>query len=401
MPLITVYFSRAPFATLSSRDAELSSEPEVKYWGWLWEPEESRAASGSRQQIAAADENKYNELLDFKNKYISISNTDGLLRYKEIDRPDYVAESSKIIIPIITENDTLLNYSQLDKSNSGNKAYRIALMQTLKYEGLLKDIEIPKGFLISTGYIKNVEEFLKEANTPEELDNKLFENGENTYNQEIKEKCESLGIDPEKTIMRSAFNAEDLFEYPSAGLYTSEKCYKDDEFVITMNSIVNSKNSEAAVESRKRYNIPDNVIQPAVLLQEYIPSDYTFTAYTDLKNKRVDIDFAAKGSTFHKIDPAKIVYDSKNNNSRILKQQSYGNKFITDDKGNIIEKIDGNNPIAENWETLAPLIAIIGSNALALEEILSRRQDIEGGIKDGKVYFWQTRDIVKKALKRL
>ena len=344
------------------------------------------------------DEKKYNELLDLNNKYLSISNLNGKLEYKEIERPDYKAESSNINIPIITDNDTLLNYSQLNKSNSGNKAFRIALMQTLKYEGILKDIEIPKGFYIPTGYINNVEEFLNSAKTEEERKNLVFEN---PYNIEIKEKCESLGIEPKKTIMRSSFNAEDLYEYPSAGLYDSECCYDFDEFVLTMENIVNSKNSNAAIDSRKRYNIPDSVIQPAVLLQEYIPADYTFIAYTDLKNRRVDIDFAPSGSAFRKLEPAKIVYDSKNQNSRILKHQVIGNEFISDENGNIIEKTDGKNIIADNWETLAPLIGIIGTNALALEKILSRRQDIEGGIKDGKVYLWQTRDIVKKALKKL
>ena len=343
------------------------------------------------------DEKKYNELLSLNNKYLSISNLNGQLKYSEIERPNYIAERSNITIPKITENDILLNYSQLNNKNSGNKAYRIALMQTLKYEGILKNIEIPKGFYIPTGYINNIENYLKEAKTEEERQYREFEN---PYNLELKEKCESLGIEPSKTIMRSAFNAEDLFEYPSAGLYTSECCHNFDEFVLTINNIVKSKNSAAAVESRRRYNIPDSIIQPAALLQEYIKPDYTFTAYTDRKNQRVDIDFSVKEAAFRKIEPAKIVYDSKNGNSRIIKHQIYNNKFITDKNGNILEKTDGSNPIAENWAVLSPLIAIIGSNALELEKILSRRQDIEGGIKDGKVYLWQARDIVKIALKR-
>ena len=239
---------------------------------------------------------------------------------------------------------------------------------------------------------------MKEAKSDDERNNKLFENA---YNEELKEKCESLGIEPNKTIMRSAFNAEDLYEYPSAGLYVSEHCYKYDEFILTINNIVKSKNSEAAVESRKRYNIPDSVIQPGVLLQEYIKPDYTFTAYTDLENGRVDIDFSPSDSAFKKIEPAKIVFDSKKDQTRILKHQICDSEFITDENGNVISKEDGKNPIADNWGILAPLIAVIGKNAITLEKTFSKRQDIEGGIKDGKVYFWQTRDIVKKALKRL
>jgi hypothetical protein len=39
---------------------------------------------------------------------------------------------------------------------------------------------------------------------------------------------------------------------------------------------------------------------------------------------------------------------------------------------------------------------------LVLEKFFKHPQDIEGGIgKDGKVYFWQTRDIVAKGKKRI
>ena len=47
-------------------------------------------------------------------------------------------------------------------------------------------------------------------------------------------------------------------------------------------------------------------------------------------------------------------------------------------------------------------MGIVTSGAAVLEKFFNHPQDIEGGItRDGKVFFWQTRDIVAKAVKRI
>ena len=75
--------------------------------------------------------------------------------------------------------------------------------------------------------------------------------------------------------------------------------------------------------------------------------------------------------------------------------------YVLDENGNIIEKDWGENRIKKEWNILTPLLGIITAGALTLEEFFKHAQDIEGGIKNGKVYFWQTRDIVAKAVKRI
>ena len=344
------------------------------------------------------DKDKYNKLAQLKNKYISISNTDGNLTFKEIEKTPYAVEQQLINIPMLIGEDGFLNYSQLTKKNSSTKAYRLGMMQTLKYDGVLKNIEIPRGFIIPAKYIEKVENFLDEAVNDKERTDRKFEN---PYIKELEYKCESLGIDPKKIMMRSAFNAEDLYEYPTAGLYESDRCYRSDDFIFTMDNIYKSKDSPQAIESRKRYNIPDNVIQPSIIVQEYMAPEYTFTAYTDFDNKTVNIELSPKRYELIHINPAQIIYNENNEKSEIVEHQIYNSQFITDEKGNILEKEDGLNLVEDNWEVLAPLITIIGKNALALEKVFSKRQDVEGGIKNGKVYFWQTRDIVNKALKKL
>ena len=76
-------------------------------------------------------------------------------------------------------------------------------------------------------------------------------------------------------------------------------------------------------------------------------------------------------------------------------------RYVLDEEGNIVEKDYGEDRTKNAWNTLTPLLGIITAGALTLEEFFKHAQDIEGGIKNGKVYFWQTRDIVAKAVKRI
>ena len=51
------------------------------------------------------------------------------------------------------------------------------------------------------------------------------------------------------------------------------------------------------------------------------------------------------------------------------------------------------------FEELLPTLKKLVKNALVLEKEFGRPQDIEGGIKAGQLYFWQARNIVRKAIK--
>lgn len=344
------------------------------------------------------DENKYEELLGYEGQYINISNLEGDLRYVKIDKPTSYTENYKIIIPKFTKESDFLDYENLNSTNSGTKALRIAAMQSLIKNNVLKDVIIPSGFVVSTGYIENIESFLNEARTEDEREEKLINN---PFSQELLNKCNEVGINPQSSIIRSAFNAEDLCDYPTAGLYESECCHFEDEFIYIIDSIYRSKDKPSTIESRKRYNIPDEIVQPSVLIQEYIPAKYKFTAYTDLSANQVLIELGASEYAHLNIEPAKIIYNNEKQSCTIKDYQIYNNKFLIDEQCNIIEKECGHNPVADGWEQIAPLLKTVGINSLILEKVFAKPQDIEGGIIDGKVYFWQTRDIVKKALKRL
>ena len=81
-------------------------------------------------------------------------------------------------------------------------------------------------------------------------------------------------------------------------------------------------------------------------------------------------------------------------------KQKYKN--FSDEKGKIINCFKEESPIYKNWNALAPTLEIVTSGAMVLEQFFEHPQDIEGGItNDGKVFFWQTRDIVAKAKKKI
>ena len=50
----------------------------------------------------------------------------------------------------------------------------------------------------------------------------------------------------------------------------------------------------------------------------------------------------------------------------------------------------------KNINEIRDIIENLVKNALVLEKEFGKPQDIEGGIKNGQLYLWQTRNIVKK-----
>lgn len=344
------------------------------------------------------DENKYNELKKLNGEYVHVSNLDGDLSFFKIKNPLPVSENSKIVIPKFTDAASFLDYSELNKNNSGQKACKIAKMQELKDISVLENIIIPKGFIVSVGYIDKIESYLDNAENQTERDELLFDN---SFIDELENKCHQVGINPDNSIIRSAFNAEDLYEYPTAGLYDSECCYDKSEFVLVIDHIYQSKDSPKAIESRRRYGIPDFVVQLSVIVQEFIHSDYTFTAYTNLTEDKVLIELCASEFLHMNLEPATIIYDNKTKSLNTVSPQVYNSKFIIDQNINILNKEDGQNSISDNWDVLSKLLLTVSKNALILEKTFGKQQDIEGGISGGKIYFWQTRDIPRKALKHL
>jgi len=349
------------------------------------------------------DDKKYNEIKKLAGEYITVSNESGETKYSKIE----ASEAVKIIengsnicppnIPILDEEEKLLDFSELTRKNSGEKAYRLGVMQKLLNEGYLSDIDIPKGFVVPAGYINKIYGYINETNDKSERREKLISH---PLNSELVEMCKLYGIKEDDARIRSAFNAEDLPDYPTAGIYESKLSMLYGGFVKLIDDVVNSKDALPAKKSRERYGISDDIIQPTIIVQQDIYTKYPFTLYTETEDGKLRIETKANVMCFdHGTENAIISYDRKSGELKLeTVPNSYGD-YLVKDTGEVIERHLEQDEIEKDWGALIEPLKIAISNALKLEKYFGKPQDIEGGIFNGKVYFWQTRDIIKKAVK--
>ena len=340
------------------------------------------------------DDNKFNDLKNYEGKNISINNLNGVLDYKltydiETDAPENV---SKVTVPNLEYTDRILDFDELTPENCGNKGYRLGILQKLAENRVLKDVTIPKGFVLPEGYLKKAEEYFDIEDEEEKLD-RIFDG---IYTVEIRDKVENLGFDISNTIIRSNFNTEDLSEFSSAGIYDSFRNDSEIEPFLRIKDVVESKKSELAKYVHNRYGIKDSEIQPSVIVQDSICSDYNFTVYSDDKDNNVMIELNDYRSGFLESAPAQIKYNKDTKELTLARKQKPMADFWLDENGKIIEKNYDEVRMDRDWEALVPVLKKIALNAEILEDFFNTPQDIEGGIKNGKIYFWQTRDIVEK-----
>ena len=196
-------------------------------------------------------------------------------------------------------------------------------------------------------------------------------------------------------MIRSAFNGEDLEDNSAAGLYNSYWQDIEDFNLDAIYSVIESKNKPIAVSSRKQHNIPDEAIKPSVILQDRIKSDYSFTTYTEspLDKNKVLIEMFITEVRCYKPKPYQITYNKLTKELKVEQEHSKYEEYLYDENYNLIDK-KATQPkdVKKVWDVVKDLVR----NALVLEKEFGKPQDIEGGIKDGQLYFWQTRNIVHK-----
>lgn len=344
------------------------------------------------------DDKKYNELKKLAGEKIRISNENGQIEYSVTDKiPDLRKFKFKTPnIPILEEETKLLDFSELTRKNSGEKAYRLGVMQKLLKEGYLSDIEIPAGFVIPVGYINKIYDYIREPEDEIEQEKRLLFH---PLNSELEKFCHRYGID-NVAYIRSAFNAEDLPDYPTAGIYESEICGNFRQFVQNIDSVVTSKDDSPAQKSRERFGIDDSLVQPCIIVQNYVHTDYPFTLYTDSPDGKLKIEMLTNKINGGRKSPATITYDRKSGEIKLETLPYIRGEYLIKDTGEVVEQHLEKDEIQKDWVSLLAPIGIVVKNALKLEKYFGRPQDIEGGIREGKVYFWQARDIIKKVSRR-
>lgn len=333
------------------------------------------------------DKNVLNDLNNLEGKIISISNENENIEFKPIEK--IIKSNSKtntIEIPQMRKVDRILSLDKCEKDTVGNKAYNLKRMKDLVKEGKLQEVIIPSAFVLPYGYLEKVENIIKE--NPNNLwhDNKILD--------EIKNYASKV-ITQRNVMVRSAFNGEDLEGYSAAGLYDSHPQDTKDLLLYDIYQVMNSKNKPNAVKSREKHNIPDDLIKPSVIIQDKIDSNYSFTTYTEApfdKNKML-IELFINKKRWCEPDPYQITYNKLTKELKIEKEHSKFEEYLFDENYKLLDK-KATQPedINKIWNTLENLV----KNALVLEKEFGKPQDIEGGIKNGQLYLWQTRNIVKK-----
>ena len=364
----------------------------------------SHAANLIRNRIPAMsiiwDENKFNDLKNNEGKYLSVNNENGILKYKETEPSSLKSElktSSKINIPKLEKVEKLLTFDELTPNNCGNKGYRLGLMQKLADNGILKDITIPKGFVIPEGYINKLNEYIDVEDEQEKED--LLYDG--IYTDDVEQKVKDLGMDRRNLIARSNFNTEDLSSFSSAGIYESKLVY-DDWILPTALDVIETKDSYKAKFVHEKYGVKNTDIQPSVIIQDKIKTNYCFTVYSNDGDNNVLMELNDYRLGYSKPTNALIRYNKKTKELKLERKLNPLAEYLIDEQGHIVEQNHIPSRFDKDWESIKESLSTVIDGALTLENYFNAPQDIEGGIgKDGKIYFWQTRDIVAKEVNKI
>ena len=204
-------------------------------------------------------------------------------------------------------------------------------------------------------------------------------------------------------IVRSNYNTEDIDSFSSAGIYNSERNFDGTILRTALEDVIEkTTESEYTQNFHKKYGITNEQIQPSVIVQDYVDHDYDFTVYSDDNDNNTIIQLTDCLTGFYKPNKALIKYNKNTKEITIVNKESPKAKYILDESGKIVQEEYEEDTITQNWQNLKPLLNIVVDGAEVLEKYFDHPQDIEGGItKDGKVFFWQTRDIVAKAVNKI
>lgn len=392
------------------------------------------------QVISAAainDKKIAEQLLLLKGKYINLELYNNQIKWKKIKAPINAKNISvpKIEIPKIIKSSKILTSSEYTPELVGNKAYNLKRLEEMKKQGKLKNVIIPKSFAIPSGVyeqvlaanpqmagemeqliseINNITDFSKIKTKLRELEFKILNychtNGSIEFPKDIEQDIirtkQNLGLG-DLGLARSSYNGEDAKGYAAAGLYDSvlydEKSNSGGTSIFgAINQVWKSKWNYRAYMSRRSNKIDHNLIEPTVIIQDYIPADLRFTIYT--RHNTFNNDLLIQMRAKNKLNPYIISYNTAKDEIK-FEQTARTPGVITLDSKLRIVKIEKDTKaikdhLMDDIENSKLLLRKIIKAAQEVESEFGLPQDIEGGIKFGKntsldksqIYFWQTRN---------
>lgn len=355
-----------------------------------------------RQEVdvcgAVLDTNITNKLKSLNGKNVEIKLKDNQIFFKETDKPAKPMKFNTIEVPKLKYCDKILTSKEYSSDIIGAKAVNLRRLEELVEKGKI-DVIIPKSIALPHNYLEPYLDIFIEDNKRnfKEYCKKFDEYVTGGKINPLIEYIKESGLNYNDGLkIRSAFNGEDLPNYSAAGIYRTDVCDIDAEGLFdTIRFVANSKNEHNAKFSRKMYNIPDENIQPGIIIQERIRPDYKFTLYTDDKKGNVKVELFSDKAWYHDdaILPNIFTYNRKTGELTYNSIQMDCPMATFNEDGEIIDLEPVKYDLSENKE-LFEQIKKLCKNALVIEKEFGHPQDIEGGFKDNNIYLWQSRNIV-------
>ncbi|MBR6098127.1 hypothetical protein IKP85_00095 [bacterium] len=311
----------------------------------------------------------------------------------------YKQNKNYVKVPVLEKSDHVLSYDEITSKNSGAKAYNQKRLREFLNNNGYSDITVPDFVVIPWNMVNEIRS----------SDEKLFEYLDN-WEAKLPEPLDELTRDMDKNkiatvIARSDFNCEDLPDFSAPGNYVSTALWSclPHNIVEGILCVADSKNTDFARNIRQEAGIKDEEVQPSVIIQKLIRPNYFFTMYTKDDDGKLrielidDVNKNSNGEIYgfqdNKYCPYRISFDR---NTEELNLETIGaapREVTLDDNYNLVELGESKDYISNNWEEFGKIIKYLSQAGVDIEKHFGHPQDIEGGIKDGKIYLWQTRNI--------
>lgn len=344
------------------------------------------------------------QALDGENVEIKLKN--DYIKFNKSDKRAIPNSYPQIEVPRLKYSDKILTSKEYSPDLVGAKAYNLRRLEELVESGKI-DVKIPKSVALTHGYIQKMFDENKEQQISwEEMGTNYYECKEAACAPYRKNQSEAQMLDLIETLkandincgtvmVRSAFNGEDLPDYSAAGIYRSDvTCTEPVYLYSSIIDVAQSKWEQQAISSREKHGIPDEAIQPSVILQKYIEPDYKFTLYTDFDDNKMRIEMYSDEawSSGNAEQPNVFTYD------KTTGKLTYDSVQLCEPYASYDENL---NPLPlEPMEydlsgkpEVFELVRKLVDNALVVEKEFGAPQDIEGGFLGNEIYLWQTRNI--------
>lgn len=363
--------------------------------------------NSTKLSAAVYDTKVIKQLQSLNGENVEIDLKDDYIMFNKSNKVPKPNKYPQIEVPKLKYSDKILASKEYSPDLVGAKAYNLRKLEELVERGKI-DVKIPKSIALTHGFIQKMFDENKEQQINWEKKGLNYypckeaayapykeEQSEHTM-RDLIETLKKNEIDGRSIMVRSAFNGEDLPDYSAAGIYRTDVSYIDPEDLY--NSIIHVAQSKwgiNAVLSRQKHGIPDDAIQPTVILQKYINPDYKFTLYTDFDDNKMRIEMFSDKLWYlgDSEQPHVFTYDKKNGKLTYDSVQLAEPFAFYDENLNSLALEPMRFDLSDKSEVFEQVQKVV-DNALVIEKEFGQPQDIEGGFLGDEIYIWQTRNIV-------